>query len=339
MKLKRLLWLLISVSTLIVWLNKELINYSWIQGKGQLEVLWKARPIEDLITENKLPDSLKIKLKLVEKLTEFADSIGLEVNESYSKIYNQQGKPILWNVSACKPYAFDSYKWKFPLLGTFSYKGFFQKDMADRLVIDLKTQGYDVNIRTVGAWSTLGWFNDPLLSNQLYLPVGNLAETIFHELTHATIFFEDSLTYNENPATFLGEKLTNLFLERHFGTESSERNKYWQNKIDSRLFRTHMLRGKDKLDSLYQTFEENMSADQKAILKERIITSIIQSLDSVTFSNERYKFIFSTGRELNNAYLMGFSRYYNHQEQLDSMLMKQNGHLAAWIQSLKLTAN
>ena len=269
--------LLVSILILVAYLcwYRHLVRYGWMQAKGQLEILWNARPVNDLYDDTNLADSLRSKLQLIEDIKSFADSLGLEVGNSYTKVYDQKGKAILWNLSACEPFAFKSFTWTFPILGTFSYKGFFDLDEAKAEAKLLKDKGLDTRIRSVGAWSTLGWFDDPLLSNQLFRSEGDLAEMIFHELTHATIFYQDSVTFNENLASFVGKKATVAFLTQHFGDSSKEKIDYLMSEKDAILFRNHFLEGKDLLDSLYQSFTPDLTDSTKNQLKEMAIKSII----------------------------------------------------------------
>ena len=144
MNFKRILLTAGAVIIVIIAFNLDLIAYGWMQGKGQLQIIKDARSVESFLEDPNIPDSLKSKLRLLEDIKTYALALGLKVNESYTKVYDQQGKPILWNVSACAPYAFDSYEWSFPILGSVSYKGFFNKAAADALVERLKKDGYDV---------------------------------------------------------------------------------------------------------------------------------------------------------------------------------------------------
>ena len=195
--------------------NLDLLEYGIGQLRGQMTILAEARPIDEVLEDPTFPDSLKTKIHLIQEVRQFAvEELELVDSKNYTTIYDQKGRDVLWNVSACEPYELKPYKWSFPILGSFSYKGFFDLEKArqERGVLD--SLGLDTNIRAVGAWSTLGWFQDPILSNMLYRKEGDLAELIIHELTHATIFVKDSLTFNENLASFIGTEGAKLFLEK-----------------------------------------------------------------------------------------------------------------------------
>jgi predicted aminopeptidase len=314
-----------------------LISYGMMQAKGQLTILFDSRPIEEIRNAPLTPDSLLDRLIYMDSVKAFAGRLGLNVGDNYTSVYDQKGKDILWNVSACRPYAFESYQWTFPVIGSFGYKGFFKLDKAKKLANRLEKEGWDVRIRSVGAWSTLGWFNDPLMSNQLFKPKGSFAETIFHESTHATIFYPDSLVFNENIASFIGKQATLLFLKQQFGDTSSILNAYLQTEEDAMRFRNHILIGKDKLDSLYASFEDTDDTT-KRISKEKMIAAIVNNLDTLSFYNSNYRHVFDHVHP-NNAFFMGYNRYYSHEPMLRHMLSQHNNDLAGWIQSLKPIVN
>src|ERR1700747_1702968 len=114
-------------------IEHNLVIYGISQGKGQLSIALNAQPMEEVLNDKTFPDSLKYKLKLIKEIKQFAiDSIEINPSKSYSTIYNQHNKPILWTVSACEPYSFKAKEWTFPFLGTVSYKGFFNKKEAEK---------------------------------------------------------------------------------------------------------------------------------------------------------------------------------------------------------------
>ncbi len=309
--------------------NIELIQYGLLQARGQLKILANAVPVEQLLQDPEFDIEKKEKIEAIQEAREFAVEIGLVESENYTTYYDQKGKPILWNVSACEPFSFESKEWSFPIIGSFGYKGFFSLEKAFEEEALLSKEGYDTRIRTVGAWSTLGWFKDPILSNMLERDVGNLVETIFHELTHGTIFIKDSLVFNENLATYVGEKTTELFLVEQYGRNSDELRIYLNSNKDSQAFREHILQGKEKLDSLYNQIE-GMGFEEKVEKKTVLIKEIVQSLDTITFSDSAYYNIFKS-RLPNNAYFMSFSRYHSNKAEMDSLFAKCGNDMATFI--------
>ena len=115
----------VALLVVILW-NYELVYYALVQGKGQLSIVWKAKPVEVFLEDPATPDSIKQKLHFIGEVREFAvNELGLNDTENYTTMYDQQGKPLLWVVTGCEPYAFEAKAWKFPLVGEMPYKGFF----------------------------------------------------------------------------------------------------------------------------------------------------------------------------------------------------------------------
>lgn len=320
----------------LVWTYQDLIKYGYMQAEGQLEVILNAVPIEKVLADSKTSGQIKAKIQLMQEIRQFAiDSIGLKDSDNYRTYYEQNGKDILWNLSACEPFQFKSVDWKFPILGSFSYKGFFdlKKAMAERTELD--SQGYDTRIRTVSAWSTLGWFNDPILSNMLDRNIGSIADLIIHELTHSTIFVKDSITYNENLASFIGEQGARYFLISKYGKESIEYLEYVNRDTDYALYTRHMMKGYKALDSLYSTIK-NEPLQTKEREKQKMIESIVHKIDTISFKNKkRFQGIFKD-KLPNNAYFQSYERYTSKIDEFQQIMNRDfNGNLNAYVSYLK----
>lgn len=318
--------LIIIIITIVYW---PLVQYGYQQAKGQLNIIWNAREVEKVMRDPKVADSVKNRIKLAQKVRDYGiDSLGLNNSDSYTSYYDQKGEPVLWVVTACKPFELKNKEWGFPFIGTFSYKGFFNHESALRLKEELAKKGYDTGIRTVSAWSTLGIFDDPILSNVLFRSDGDLANIILHELTHATIFVKDSLQFNENLATFIGHEGAKNFLKDEFGAGSKAFKDYEARLHDRNLFTNHILKGADRLDSLYNTFSEDMDSLQKARKKRHMIKTIIESADTLDFSNRgNYPRLIARlskeGELPNNTYFMSYRRYRKDQEQFRKMFRQK----------------
>ena len=326
---------------LIVW-QRKLLYYAYVQGKGQLHIVTNTREVEEILADPKTPDSVKFKLNLIREIKSFAvDSLGINPSDNYTSVFDQKGKPILWVVTACLPFEMKAKEWSFPLIGSFSYKGFFRYEMAVQEENKWKEQGFDTNIRTAGGWSTLGWFKDPILSNMLNRKTGDLTELIIHELTHGTLFVKDSLQFNENLATFIGTKGAELFLTQKFGAESPEFITYTRENEDSERFTAHILAGAIALDSLYQTFGE-LSDDEKSIRKQAFIQEIFENIDTLSLHRKARYLDYYQNYGANNTFFMSYLRYREKQgdfenifqNEFDSNLKKYLTHLKSQYPSL-----
>ncbi len=331
---------LIILSVWAVW-HHELIIYGMSQAKGQLKIILQSRDIEEVLQDEEVADSLKQKIRLVQEIRDFAiDSLGVNNSDSYQTIYDQKGKPVLWVVTACEPYSLKDKQWNFPLLGSFSYKGFFNYDKALKEKENLVTEGYDTGIRTVSAWSTLGFFNDPIMSELLFRDVGNVANTVIHELTHGTVFVKNNLKFNENLASFIGHEGAKSFLAYKYGNDTPEYRYYETYMADRKKYVDHMLRGIQRLDSLYHSYTSEMPDSVKADKKREIITDIIQDADTINFKNQHYiaviKKLQKPDNFPNNTFFKSFVRY---QSEVDSFQQtyeeKYNSNLKAFMAYLK----
>ncbi|MCU0356198.1 MAG: aminopeptidase [Cyclobacteriaceae bacterium] len=330
---------LLLVMVLIVALalyHHELLIYALRQGHGQLTIIWKAEPVEQLLVDPAFPDSLKQKLRLIEEVRRFAiDSLGLTDTKNYRTLYNQRGKEIMWVVTASEPFALVAKEWRFPVVGSVPYKGFFNESLALKEKQLLESDGWDVTIRNPGGWSTLGWFTDPILSGMLNRNEGDLASLIIHEMVHATLFVKDSVEFNENLASFIGDRGAELFLQVTYGENSTELQRYLQEEYDYQQYVEHILRGCDHLDSVYSKIRE-LPLSERLREKENAIRRIMLSLDTLHLVTMPVTLRNRTTSIPNNAYFMSFRRYQSRQEDLWYELNEVfHGDIRAYVQAMK----
>ncbi|MES2734115.1 MAG: aminopeptidase [Bacteroidota bacterium] len=313
------LFILFIIIVLSVW-QYELVFYGISQAKGQLRVLLNTRPLAEVMKDPAFPDSLKQKIQLIQEIRRFAvDSLGINDSQNYTTLYDQHGKPILWVVTASEPYQLKAKEWRFPLLGSFSYKGFFDYEKCVQQESSLKAQGYDTDISEVSAWSTLGWFRDPILSSMLHKAEGSLASLIIHELTHGTLFVKDNLEYNENLADFVGDYGALRFLTFKYGTDSPQYLRYLNRKIYNDKYYNHVLRGAQQLDSLYNTFGVADSKARKDQLKIGLIRQIVQTMDTLTPLLPSRNISMSSDSLLpNNAFFVSYQTYRKKQNMFET---------------------
>lgn len=336
--IKKTLLFLFTGLLVFVMVYFEECSYGIGQLNGQLRILREAKPLEEFMQNPQFPDSLKNKLNYIDTVKQFAiDELGLKESESYTTLYDQKGEDILWNVTASNKYQLKPYKWSFPLAGSFSYKGFFEKEKAIALRDALNAEGYESRIRPVGAWSTLGFFNDPILSNMLKRSPGELAELIIHEMTHATLYVKDGVEFNENLATFVGEQGALRFLASHYGEESVAYLTYKNSLTDYKIYAKHVLAQAEVLEAMYQSIS-NKTASEKAALKAQFMEDFVLSLDTLSVSEgSYYKKIFRKARPDNN-YFIGYRRYREKQSGFADQLQEYgSGDIKIYIDWLKET--
>jgi predicted aminopeptidase len=195
--------LLVAVLT---WLagcsSQSTVGYYWQSVSGHFAVLQAAKPINQWLDDPTTPENIKAKLGLVKQIREFASrELGLPDNESYTKYADLKRPYVVWNVFATQELSMKLQTWCFPVAGCVSYKGFYSQADAETFATSLRDQGLEAYVSGVPAYSTLGWFNDPVLNTFINYPDGELARLIFHELGHQVLYVKNDSTFNESFAT------------------------------------------------------------------------------------------------------------------------------------------
>jgi predicted aminopeptidase len=299
---------------LLALFNYELIGYGLMQAYGQLRVVWQARPVAEALADPAVSEEHKEKMRLVQEIRRYAfDSLGLDPSESYTSVYDDGQQALLWNVTACAPYRLEAYTWQFPLLGSFSYKGFFSHEAAEEARLALEEAGYDTQLYEVGGWSTLGLMADPLLTSMLDRSEGSLANLIIHELTHGTLYVKDGVSYNENLASFVGDEGARRFLASKYGPEAAPLRRYDESQRLQQAFNEWALAQAMALDTLYASFAPGMPEADKRQAKGRFMQAFVDSLAAQPLG-ARYAERFE-GELPNNTFFLSRRRYNGQQRQ------------------------
>jgi predicted aminopeptidase len=334
--IKKTAVIFLVIFVIIYLINCKLISYGIGQAKGQLKILTNTRPIKEILADPLVPDSLKKRLSFMSEIKKYAiDSLKLKDTKNYQKLYDQNGKPILWVVIASEKYELKALKWSFPIIGTFDYKGFFEYEKAVNLENELKLKGLDTEISEVSAWSTLGWFRDPILSSMLFRSDASLADLIIHEMTHNTIFIKNNHELSENLANFIAKHGAENFIESKYGTSSDEYIKLQERKIFLERYNTYMTSAINKLNQLYQS-ENFKKSTKKDSLKYNLLTTIALNKDSVYIGLKKIpKQTFSKTNIPNNSFFVGYQTYNSKQNEFESELKsKYNGNFKKYLRAI-----
>ena len=302
------------------------------QAKGQMSILLQTQALDAYKKNTNISLHEKENLDLIKKVKKFSvDSLGFVPTKNYTKIYDQKNAPVLWVITACQPYSLQAFEWKFPFLGKVSYKGFFEKERALVEYNHLVVLGYDVDLRSVSAWSTLGWLPDPVLSSMLSRTKGSLCNLLFHELFHATYYAPNAVDFNENCASFIAHKSTIQFLRN----DTSALNDYLASYRDSEIFSAYMLRSIERLKTFYTQIENQPN---KSLLKLQCIAQIADSIGKLPLKNkERYLSRKEGVLKSKNAYFVDFVQYDSMQDSLDKVFNKiYKGNIKKLARDLKL---
>lgn len=332
---RKIIYLLVAIALAVTMIFGELIVYVINQGAGQAKILLKAKPLTYYLNDSDFPDSLKQKIRLIEEVRQYAiDSLGLRDTDVYKKMYDQQGQEVMWVVTACQPFELTPKMWSFPIVGAVPYKGYFGKKRAIREKEKLEKEGWEVSVRNPGGWSTLGWFNDPILSGMLGRSEGDLASLIIHEMVHSTVWIKNDVAFNENLASFIGDTAAYQFLAHRYGRTSAPYNTYLHEDQDYRIYSKYILAATQRLDSLYKTFTPQQPVAGKRQLKEKIIRSIVQCMDTLPLQSPRKPSARFAGKLPNNTYFMVYRHYQSKQTEFADELQKAGGNLRTYIKQL-----
>lgn len=236
--------------------------YSQAVG-GQMEILRKSRPIEPIIADPETDPALRRQLKAVEGIRTFAkETLSLPGDESYGTYADLGRDYVTWVLYAAPEFSLEPKTWWYPTLGKLDYRGFFNDEDALKAGRELKKQGYEAVVNGVDAYSTLGWFHDPVLNCFVHGSDIDLAELIFHELTHRRLFRAGDTDFNESLATAYAEEGVRRWLKsQHRGADL---RKYEALLVKREEFYQEIETTRKKLETLYASGKPD---DEKRKLK------------------------------------------------------------------------
>jgi predicted aminopeptidase len=262
---------------------------------GQFELLDSSRPIGEVLRDPDTDDRTRVLLAEVERVKRFARAQGLATKGNYDAYVGLSRPAVVWFLTASEPLRFEPKVWSFPIVGSFPYLGWFSLEEALRYRRRLRAQGWEVYLRPVHAYSTGGWFRDPVLSS-MFSPEDDalrvLANVLLHELTHANVLVNDQSVFNESVASFVGDHMTVDYLSRRFGAQSEQLARF-----RSELAEEH--RKVERLWRAYRTLERVYASNLPEAAKRRRKEAVIEALDVE----------FGFAQRPNNAMLMGFKVY------------------------------
>ncbi|GIW41663.1 MAG: aminopeptidase [Candidatus Binatia bacterium] len=295
-------------------------------GYGELKILWRREPIERWMERPDLDPRTRKKLELVLDLRRFAEGIGLRVGGSYRTVSVVRPDEVVYLVAAAERFRLEPLTWWFPVVGRMPYKGFFDADRARRYASELEERGYDTMVRSAVAFSTLGWFDDPLLSTVLELDEVTLANVVLHELFHATLFVPGEAEFNESFANFVGSRAALEYFAGRDGTDAPRTRAARDAWEDALLFSRFL---GEFLEELAGAYERGLTAPEREELfrkgKERLLRLPFRTPEYPSFAHERW----------NNAVLLHRRAYYRDLCLFESLHEKLGGDLRATIEEVR----
>ena len=273
---------------------------------GHWRLLEQRRSLDDVLADPETAVELRQQLQLARALREFASyKLLLPNNDSYRSYTDVQQPYVVYNVFAAPELSLQAQSWCFPFAGCVSYRGYFNLADAEKFATQFSRKGHDIYVAGVPAYSTLGWFGDPLLNTFMHWPEGRLAELIFHELAHQRLYIPDDTSFNESFATAVGVLGTQLWLQ----DKPAQQQIYKQYRRYRREFLAMVLAAKN---TLAQVYTSNLSQSAKRTEKMRVLAALQQRYQAVKQDQwQGYSGYDRWFTNLNNAKLTALSAY-NH---------------------------
>ncbi|MGI9273059.1 MAG: aminopeptidase [Woeseiaceae bacterium] len=305
----------LSKLTLIVVLSQLSGCYYMQAASGQMEIVRKREPIEEVVAAPESSPELIARLELINDARQFSiDVLGLPDNDSYRSYADLERDFVVWNVIAAPEFSLRPKTWCYPIVGCVSYRGYFSEDDARKLADDLDADGYDIAFGGVAAYSTLGKFDDPILSTMMRWGDNDLVAVMFHELAHQVLYVKDDTGFNESFATAVEE----FGMERWLASRGQlDELSVWRERRELRAeFASLIADARAELKEIYaQDSDEQEKRRQKNLRMETLATAA-----KTLFADAESEAPGWLDTELNNARLVATTLYHGRLPEFRALL-------------------
>lgn len=294
---------LIAISCAFLFLQGCSLGYYSHLAKGQYNLMQKRKPLIQVINAKDTSPALKERLLLTQKALAFAEkNLLIDVDDRYSDYVDLKRPYVLWSLSAAPELSFSAYKWCYPIVGCANYRGYFDYEKAQEVEKELQALGYETYLRGVSAYSTLGWFSDPLINTFIHYSEKEYLTLIFHELAHSKLYIKNNTRFNESFATFVGEQAYKEFKEEQQLQEpvfDQARKESYED------LKNLILKYRKELKVLYKS---DRDIEEKRKVKKEIMANLQEEYETLkqSWSHSGYDQWINT---LNNAKFMVYSDY------------------------------
>lgn len=283
------------------------IEYYWQAANGHSDILNREKPISEILAEPDLAPELRKLLEQMQRARDFASKeLGLPENNSYREYADIGRDYVIWNVIATEEFSVEPQTWCFPFAGCVSYRGYFSKSDAVEFADQLRVGGKDVYVVGARAYSTLGWFDDPLLNTMLYRDEGMRVGVLFHELAHQKLYVQDDTAFNEAFATTVAQEGVRRWFLYNGNTGKYER--YLESQQRRAEFNTLLKQTRSRLQELYKQSDDPASM-RKA--KQRVFLQLKKDYAGLKSNwNNDNRYDIWIAQSLNNAHLALAATYH-----------------------------
>ena len=301
------------------------LSYLFHVAKGQIQLLNGAIPIPEALNSEPFTPDQRNKLLLVAQIKAFGEEeLGLKKTSNYETVYPHLNRNPIYIVSASKKDRFLLQTWWFPIVGHLPYLGFFELKEAKKERERLKQEGLDVYVGRAGAYSTLGWFQDPVTMNLIDGSTPQLVNTLLHEMTHATLYVNGQGAFNEGLAVLVGKVGSFQFFEKTFGPAHPFAVKARNALADERLFSRFLNAFMTEMKNVYSL---EVDYEEKIALKKAVFAAYHSKFEALTKDLKTRQFVHFGQMPLNNAYLMTVALYHRYFELFEAALAGNNGSI------------
>ena len=311
------------------------VGYYLQSVRGQIDIWSREKPMQAVIEDRASAPALRDKLTIALRAREFASAeLGLPQNQSYRR-YADLGRPfVVWNVFAAPEFSTQPVQWCFVIAGCVSYRGYFSEADANAFSTDAAALGNDVYVGGVPAYSTLGWFADPVLNTIVNYPAVELARIIFHELSHQVVYVKDDSVFNESFAVAVEREGLRRWIAKNGSAQ--DREQFEQRQRYRADFITLVQTYRERLDALYK---QAMTADAMRTAKQQHFDEMRRDYDKLKASwggFAGYDRWFA--QKPNNALLASVAIYTQRVPAFEALLREQGGDLPKFFAAVKALA-
>lgn len=297
------------------------LRYITQAAAGQEDLNRRGISIDEVVKAGHLDKRTRRLLSHVAPIKAFGESYGLKPTDNYERYVWINRPAVVWVVSASHPLAFSPHAWKFPIVGSITYTGWFDRKEAKAYADDLAKGGWDVDVRPSQAYSTLGWFDDPILSTMISdgdEALGDLADVVLHESLHATFYVPNQSTLNESVASFFGDELAARYLDQAAGPDSPAKLNFLEVRARGQRRGQVMKAAYEELATLYKS---KLPREEKLAEKKRI-TEMLRARLQIK-------------RPVTNATLIQYKTYGSGKPEMAQLLAQCEGSFPRMLKTLE----
>lgn len=327
----------ITLVCLCFFLSGCLMSYLVRSGYQQMKLLSGREQIEDVLKNPNLKPGYRHKLEFALQIRDFAQMrLKLKPTNNYKTFVDIKRPYVTYIVTVAKKWQLEPELYWYPLVGHLPYKGFFTKEEAEEEAKKFLSDQFDVMVRGVSAYSTLGWFDDPLLSTMLMGEDHDLANLIIHESTHATLYFKSQAEFNERIATFMGNIGTELYYQEIEGELSDSIKTIKIENIDEKIFSDFISKEISDLTQWYKNLEPGSNETPRESLREKRLKEIQERFAKnikPQMKTDIYKNFVNL--KLNNAILLYYKTYLFDLSDFDLLYKRLNNNFDQFLNFCK----